>query len=305
MVVNGWRSFALARRLRADIYHFHDPELIPYGVIFSISGKEVIYDVHENVSKTLLEARWIPKKLRWLVSFVFDKFEKLVSRLFFHVITATPSIGKGFSRSKRDVVSINNFPFLLELDQKSPWIEKRNEVCFIGGISQGRGIKEICLAIGEVRCGTQLNLVGQFDESVSPAELLYFPGWQRVIYRGVLGRAEVREVLRRSIAGLVTFHPYPNHLDAQPNKMFEYMSAGIPVIASDFPLWRKIITERDCGVLVDPLDPAAIARAIDFLVEHPDEARRLGENGRKAVEEVYNWEMEEVRLLSVYRKILS
>jgi glycosyltransferase involved in cell wall biosynthesis len=107
------------------------------------------------------------------------------------------------------------------------------------------------------------------------------------------------------MAGLVTFLPLPNHIDAQPNKMFEYMSAGIPVIASDFPLWREIIQGDDCGLLLDPLNPAAIAHAIDYLVSHPEEAQRMGKNGRTAVETKYNWTMEEKKLLAFYDNILN
>jgi len=131
------------------------------------------------------------------------------------------------------------------------------------------------------------------------------PGWQRVNVLGFLDRAGVRDVLGRSMAGLVTFHPAPNHIDSQPNKMFEYMSAGIPVIASDFPLWREIIAGNDCGLLVDPLNPAAIAEAIDYLISHPEEAERMGRNGRRAVEEQYNWEHEATKLIQFYEQILG
>jgi len=131
-------------------------------------------------------------------------------------------------------------------------------------------------------------------------------GWQAVNEHGFVDRAGVlRQVLGRSVAGLVTFHPLPNHIDAQPNKMFEYMSAGIPVIASDFPLWREIVLGNQCGLCVNPMDPAAIAKAIDHLVQHPDEGRRMGENGRRAVLERYNWSMEEVKLLAFYKQILQ
>jgi glycosyltransferase involved in cell wall biosynthesis len=107
------------------------------------------------------------------------------------------------------------------------------------------------------------------------------------------------------MAGLVTFLPEPSHIDAQPTKIFEYMSAGIPVIASDFPLWREIIGGSDCGLLVDPEDPAAIAAAIDRLISAPDEACRLGANGLRAVRERYNWSIEENKLLTFYDELVD
>jgi glycosyltransferase involved in cell wall biosynthesis len=120
---------------------------------------------------------------------------------------------------------------------------------------------------------------------------------------GFLDRAGVRDVMARSLAGIVTFLPLPNHLDSHPTKMFEYMSSGIPVIASDFPLWRTIVEGNHCGVCVDPLDPGAIAAAIDYLADHPDIARSMGDKGRKAVLEKYNWDVESKKLTDLYGEL--
>ena len=202
-------------------------------------------------------------------------------------------------------VDINNYPLLEELEDTSFWAEKRKEVCYIGGIAKIRGIQEVCAAMALLKSDARLNLGGLFSEPSLENEVKSLPGWQRVNSMGFLDRDGVREVLRYSMAGLVTFLPKPNHIDAQPNKMFEYMSAGIPVIASDFPLWREIIGGNNCGLLVDPLDPAAIAKAIDYLVENSREAQRMGENGRKAVEVRYNWESEEKKHSKFYDRILQ
>ena len=159
--------------------------------------------------------------------------------------------------------------------------------------------------MGLLQSNARLNLCGGFSEAGLEQAVKAMPGWQRVKEHGFVDRMGVRDILSRSVAGLVTFHPMPNHVDAQPNKMFEYMSAGIPVIASDFPLWREIIGGNGCGLLVDPLNPAAIAQAIDYLVTHPIEAQRMGANGRKAVNERYNWAIEEKKLLAFYEQTLS
>ena len=120
---------------------------------------------------------------------------------------------------------------------------------------------------------------------------------------GHLDRDGIGRLLAASRAGLVTLHPTVNHLDALPVKMFEYMAAGIPVIASDFPLWRGIVDGAGCGLCVDPRDPAAIAAAIDYLAGHPEIARRMGENGRAAVHARYNWRTESTKLIAFYAQL--
>jgi len=128
-------------------------------------------------------------------------------------------------------------------------------------------------------------------------------GWEKVDFLGWLDRNGVKAALNESVAGLVTLHPIINYLDALPVKMFEYMAAGLPVIASNFPLWKKIIENNQCGLCVDPLDPRAIAKAIQYLVAHPIEAEQMGRNGQRAVQEKYNWDIEERKLLSFYQRV--
>jgi glycosyltransferase involved in cell wall biosynthesis len=110
--------------------------------------------------------------------------------------------------------------------------------------------------------------------------------------------------MSHSKAGIVTFHPLPNHIDAQPNKMFEYMSAGLPIITSNFPLWKEIVEGNSCGICVNPLDPEEIGKAIEYIISHSNEAEKMGQNGKKAVLEKYNWQVEEKKLFEVYEELL-
>jgi len=157
-------------------------------------------------------------------------------------------------------------------------------------------------AIGKTQC--RLLIAGNIDKSLE-TKLMLMPGWSRVDALGFVDRNEVKAIIGRSMAGVVLYHPELNHINAQPNKMFEYMAAGIPVIASDFPLWKEILEGARCGVCVDPLDPDQIADAIRWIVDHPEQAEQMGKNGRKAIIERYNWKREEDTLLGLYRGLES
>lgn len=305
MLFQSFNCYKLGRRLNADIYHCHDPELLPFAMLLALSGKKVIYDAHEDLPKDILSKEWIKNWLRVPISKSAAALEWIGARFFLSVVTATPFIAKRFEEINRETLDINNFPLLGELDEQVPWDDKAAEVCYVGGIGRVRGIAEVVQAMGQVQSGVRLNLCGRFTEPVVEQACKAMPGWQAVNEHGFVDRAGVRQVLGRSVAGLVTLHPVINYLDALPVKMFEYMAAGIPVIASDFPLWREIVLGNQCGLCVDPMDPAAIAKAIDYLVQHPDEARKMGENGRRAVLERYNWSVEEAKLLGFYKQILQ
>ncbi|MBU0664999.1 MAG: glycosyltransferase family 4 protein [Proteobacteria bacterium] len=299
------RVLKKAIELNADLYHFHDPELIPVGLKLKRLGKKVIFDSHEDVPQQLQGKPYLNPPLLRMLSNAFGLFERYACPRFDGIIAATPFIRDKFLAINPHSVDINNFPLIGELDAAVPWMDKRDEVCYVGGIGAFRGIRELVRACEFVQTPARLNLAGRFSEPDVEAEVKSYPGWGRVNELGFVDRAGVREVLGRSLAGLVTFHPLPNHIDAQPNKMFEYMSSGIPVIASNFHLWCEIIEGNDCGMCVDPLDPSAIAEAIDFLVSHPERARQMGENGQRAVQARYNWSVEEAKLLDLYKNILG
>ena len=297
------RVFDAARRLEADVYQLHDPELIPLGLRLKQMGRKVVFDSHEDVPAQLLAKPYLGHASARLLSRSFSAYERFACRRFNGIIAATPFIRDKFLPINPTTVDINNFPVVGEFEPAARWADKAPEVCYVGGIAALRGIRELVRACALLRSPARVSLAGKFSEPALEIELAAYPGWQRVTAHGQLDRAGVSRVMSRAVAGLVTLHPTPNHLEALPVKMFEYMAAGIPVIASRFPLLRDIVEGNACGVCVDPADPVAIAAAIDHFVLHPALAMRMGENGRRAVLEKYNWAVESRKLVSFYEHL--
>lgn len=303
MVLSTRKVYGLALKTGAEIYHLHDPELMPIGLLLKQKKKTVIFDAHEDVSLQLLNKPYLTWGSGWLLSKSYSLFEKTALSRFDAIVAATPVIREKFSVICKRVVDINNFPLLAEFIQDKKSIGKKaKKVCYIGGYTSVRGVSEIVQSMSLTGSNIRLLMGGMFFEKSFEQEVKSLSGWQMVDDRGFLDRTAIRNLLSESFAGLVTLHPIPNYLESLPVKMFEYMAAGIPVIASDFPYWREIIESNKCGICVNPLKPSRIAEAINFLAMNPEAAQTMGQNGRKAVEEKYNWEKEEKKLHEVYSK---
>lgn len=300
------RVLKKAIELNASLYHLHDPELLPIALKLKRMGYAVIFDAHEDFPKQLLSKPYLNKLTKHLLSKVVSLYEWSVVRKLDAVVAATPYIKDKFVAMGVLSVDINNYPILGELaGADSCYSKKKSQIAYVGGIAAIRGVNQLVQAMSLVTSNIRLKLAGSFGEVKTKQIVEIDDGWNHVDELGMVDRAGVRDILAESIAGLVTFLPAPNHIDAQPNKMFEYMSAGVPVICSNFPLWREIIENNDCGVCVDPLVPSEIASAIDFLAKNPDIVKRMGCNGKKAVQQKFNWAVEERKLLKLYDTLLN
>jgi glycosyltransferase involved in cell wall biosynthesis len=302
MLKHTWRCYRTASRIGASVYHFHDPELIPHGMLLRLSGRRVIYDVHEDYPRDILDKYWLPKWTRKLVAGAVAALEYAGARWFFRVVAATPLIWKRFHDINPSAININNYPWPSELAPAETGRERKPQVCYVGNITRVRGLRAIVEALPQV---PQMSFVlcGDFSEPGFEDELRGLPGWAQVRFLGKVDRAQARQVMAESIAGLVTFLPIRSHLDAQPNKLFEYMSAELPVIASDFPLWREIVADTGAGICVDPESPDAIAAAIRDLLRDESAMERMGNAGRQAVLNTYNWPAEAAKLVRFYKEL--
>ena len=309
MTKNAWHIYRKAVATNADIYHFHDPELITVGIMLKLFGKKVIYDVHEDYSEAILYKEWIPLNMRKIIAFFSNSFEKSLARFFDGIVVVTNLIGSRFISAKtKNVIEVKNFPLSHQIAAQEfsvPWKDRENIVVFIGSISKVRGIKEMISAMNLLpkERNIKLILAGNFTSVSLAEEIRCEPGWDRCEHVGYVHFKDSLKFFGQARMGFVLTHPVANLRNGLPVKLFEYMNAGIPVIASDFPLWREIIEKAGCGICVNPLNPEAIAEAIIHLIEHPAESEAMGMRGRKAVEEIYNWDMEEKKLLNFYNTL--
>jgi len=304
------RALNIALNLKADVYHFHDPELLPMGILLKLlSRKKVIYDVHEDYSKQILSKPYIPRILRKSIAYVVKTLEYISSLFFDGIITATDDILRNFSYHKK-AICVKNFPIIeniqsiikIDNDEKNFF-----NLIYVGGIAEKRGIIQMVEALDLVASNKKVKLVlcGEFDPPDLEVKVRSLKGFEKVEYLGWVDHKKIPELFIKADVGIVCLHPILNFITGLPIKLFEYMLAGLPVIASNFPLWKEIVEGNNCGICVNPLDPKDIAEAIKYLIEHPDEARKMGENGRKAVLEKYNWEKEGEKLLDLYKGILN
>jgi glycosyltransferase involved in cell wall biosynthesis len=298
-----------ALAVNADVYHFHDPELIPVGLLLRARGKRVLYDIHEDLPRTLSYKSYVRPWMRKPLEKMIDVGERLATRFFSGLIVANPSSVPRF-RESAPLAVVQNFPLMHEFASiaASDDFAPREFVTYVGQrITRARGAEEMVQAIGLVpeHVPLRLKLVGRIEPPELLSSLQQMPGWKRVNYEGTLGRSGVVSAVRSSLAGLVVLHPEPNYVTAQPVKLFEYMGAGIPVIASDFPILRSIVEGAGCGIVVDPTDPLEIAKAILHLHNNRADARAMGECGRRAIEARYNWASEERELLRMYHRLCS
>ena len=269
--IKSFSAFRKALKTKSKIYHFHDPELIFIGILLRIWGKKVIFDSHENVSKQILSKNWVGNRtVRKIASFFYRIIEKFGIWTFNKVISVTPEI-VAFLSPKKGVL-IRNFPIISLID-KAPFDKKFDRPTFIyaGGLSEIRGIKEVCEAISKIDKDIQLILLGNWsNESYKESCLSYSK--EKIKYLGAFPMDQIYTYLKMSHYGIATLYPEENYLNSLPIKSFEYMACKIPIIMSNFPYWKQNYDNH--ALFVDPKNIENIKEKMLFLINNSNLAAK-------------------------------
>jgi glycosyltransferase involved in cell wall biosynthesis len=306
-LLNWPRFLRIGLRERADIYHFHDPDLLFVGLVLRVlTGRPVIYDRHEHYPEMILDRDWLPRLLRPFVSKVFDLFERVATKALSAMIVADENMLPRLP----DATLLQNFPLRQVFDTLPELSRQPRRLVLAGSLSQARGIWVLLDMMAILKDhDVELLLVGRFDSPETRREFERRIGERglsdAICCAGQVPHPQVKSYLLQSGIGLVTFLAIPQYQRTFATKLFEYMACGLPVVASDVAPSRKIVTAAGCGVLVEADDPQAYADAVLYLLENPGEAQRMGRNGRRAFLEKYNWEAEEGKLLRLYQILLA
>lgn len=288
----------------ADIYHFHDPELLPYGLKLCKRGKYVIYDVHEDYRKKMTSKRYIPWGMGKIMNFFIGHYEDFCVKRYSGIITATDYISKRFKPLNENVFTIKNYPLI-----NYPLIERKrleNNICvFAGTLSENLCIYEMVTALALTKNRTQLYLAGKWSSEVYRKKVMTSSGWKYVCFLGYITVDEVKNIMMLSSVGIVLQRDNLVMRQAISTKLFEYMLCALPIVSSCLPLHVQINQKYETQILINPLDIQEVANAIDYLLDNKEKALKLGYNGQNAVLKEYNWEKQEEELIKVYNNILN
>jgi glycosyltransferase involved in cell wall biosynthesis len=295
----------LMQTLDADLYHFHDPELLPVAAWAKRNGKKVIFDVHEDVAQQIRYKTWIPKAIRNVIAWAYQAYESTLIGQFDGVISVTPKIVDRLKLRNPQTIMVTNYP-IIKTQPVDTVTQKEKAVCFAGGITSQWNHENIIKAIEPLH-DVKFIVAGKADE-VYLDHLKQMDAWPKVEYLGKIKHEAVTQLYAKSSIGLALMS-FDNQVGDEGTlgntKVFEFMEAGLPIICSNNKIWTAMVEKYHCGLLVDPTDLNAIREAIQYYLDHPEEAQQAGINGRKAVEDEYNWATQEAQLIALYAHVIS
>ena len=303
-IKTGYQVYRRALKINADIYHIHDPELLPYAQLLRLHRKKVIYDMHENLPRDILTKKWIkPKKRKYLSNMV-----NIVERFLFrglYIVFAETSYKKDYRWVNNwvDVLNMPDVGYLIGLDTDQKY--EPEAIAYVGGVSPDRGSMVMLEAIAllqnkGLKCSFHCIGPADTEHQNELKDKIENMQLNDIYIYGYMVPTQAWEIIRKCHVGMAILKPDPNFLESYPTKLFEYMALGIPVITSNFPLYKEVVERNNCGYCVNPESIHDIADAMEYLLINPIEANMIGANGKKAVIEKYNWEQEANKMLKMY-----
>ncbi|MBU5454986.1 MAG: glycosyltransferase family 4 protein [Clostridiales bacterium] len=301
-------AYKKALEINADIYHFHDPELIPIGSKLAKKGKKVIYDVHEDVPKQILSKSYLgPNWFRKMISVIFNKYEKSKCKGFSAVVTILDELIDDFKKSNKNVISVKNYAIRDMIDKSNPLENKDNRddfiLIYIGAITKIRGIKEMIRVTEAFNGKVKLWLIGSWESEELRKECESLDGYKNTKYFGQMEAKDLYKYVKAADVGMSILHPTPNYKQSIPTKVIEYMACEIPIILSDFQYWGRLF--GDVGIYVNPLDINVISKAIEYFINNKEKAKLIGHKNREIFMNNFCWDTEEKKLIDLYEKILA
>lgn len=298
------KIYKIAQNINAKIYHFHDPELIPIALKLRWSHKTIIFDIHEDIYEQIKMKEWFPKILLPFVLIIIKMINWLVSKLFYLILAETSYVDI-YSKKTRNYITIHNYPKTEYLQEFVRENRTENGIFYMGAITNHRGLDSILdslLLLEHYNIKFTIHLIGECNESINWVKYKKIKDY--IKFYGYLNYKNGYEISKKCKIGLALLKPTGNYIKSLPTKMFEYMCVGLPVIASNFSLWKEIIEKYNCGICVNPENPKEIADAIQYIYQNPEIANKMGDNGRKATFQHYNWEKEKKKLFSYYNRLI-
>jgi glycosyltransferase involved in cell wall biosynthesis len=296
-------AYRAAVAVDADLYHFHDPDFLPYGTRLARAGKRVVYDAHEDVLTQIRYKDWLPGPSRALVARSVARLEAACVARIDAVVTPSLAALARLSPRQPNAVLVANYPRLDDGVTATAWADRGRVACYVGGITRVRGVQALVDAMAYT--DAELCLAGTISPPELRRELERSAGWPHVRYLGRVAPEQVPELLTRARVGVIPLRPIPNYRVAYPVKLFEYLAAGLPVVATDVPLWRALLDAHGCGLCVPADSPHRLAEAITAILDDDDRARAMGQRARLAAERHYSWQSQADALLRLYGDLLS
>lgn len=300
--------FFKAIRNPADLYHLHDPELIPCGLLLRLMGKKVVLDIHENVAEDIFDKPWIPAKKVLYTCFHF--FEKLAVKNM-PVILAEHSYEARYQKMGADFTTILNYVDLPFFNLFSENVKRTSHrIFYMGILLESRGLQQIAEALHILKKQghiIEFDVVGELYSSLEK-QLHALSFWndvsQQIHFHGRLTLEKGYEISQEASVGMCIIQPMKNSVGSYPTKMFEYMAIGLPQVTSDFPLYRDVVEGNNAGLCVNPGSAGDIAAAVLSILQDPVKAERMRYSGLKAAEK-YHWSGEMVKVHKLYNRLLA